>query len=209
MAAGRYEQLDIDDVQNAELGRVYSSLKKPGSLSLWFNAEMVWEATPSGRRGWQQTCSDVAIQTCLPLKVLCGLPLRQTTGFLEKLLERDGLDWSVPDFGTLYRRLRSLSIAIPHEGSAGPLHLLVDSTGIKAVGEGEWNARRHGGPKRCLRREVHFGIDAETLEIRANATMRLQHALPMRSSRRTKPPRCESRIRPEREPATKPPAKSV
>ena len=143
------------------------SLKQRGSLSIWFDPEMSWEAEASGHRGRQQTYSDAAIQACLTLKVLFGLPLRQTTGFVESLLKRVGLDWSVPDFSTLCRRQKTLSVAIPYKGSAGPLHLLVDSTGIKAEGEGEWNARKHGGPKRRLWRKIHIGVDEETLEIRA------------------------------------------
>ncbi|XOY57572.1 MAG: IS5 family transposase [Rhodobacterales bacterium] len=143
------------------------SLKQRGSLSIWFDPEMSWEAEASGRRGRQKTYSDAAIQACLSLKVLFGLPLRQTTGFVESLLKRVELDWSVPDFSTLCRRQKTLSVAIPYKGSAGPLHLLVDSTGIKAEGEGEWNARKHGGPKRRLWRKIHIGVDEETLEIRA------------------------------------------
>ena len=107
------------------------------------------------------------MQACLTLKVLFGLPLRQTTGFLESLLKRVGLDWSVPDYSTLCRRQRPLSVAIPYKGSAGPLNLLIDGTGIKAEGEGEWNARKHSGPKRRLWRKLHTGVDEETLEIRA------------------------------------------
>ena len=126
------------------------SLKQRGSLAIWFDPEMVWEAAPSGRRGRQQAYCDAAIQACLTLKVLFGLPLRQTTGFVASLLKLVGLDWSVPDYSTLCRRQRTLSVAIPYKGSAGPLHLLIDSTGIKAEGEGEWNARKHGGSKRRL-----------------------------------------------------------
>ncbi len=81
------------------------SLKQRGSLSVWFDPQMVWEADASGRRGRQQTYSDAAIQACLAFKVLFGLPLRQTTGFVESLLKRAGLDWSVPDFSTLCRPL--------------------------------------------------------------------------------------------------------
>jgi hypothetical protein len=62
------------------------ALKQRGSLSIWFDAEMDWGAKPSGQRGRQQTYSDAAIQACLTIKVLFGLPLRQTTGFLESLL---------------------------------------------------------------------------------------------------------------------------
>ena len=59
-----------------------------------------------------------------------------------------GLDWAVPDFSTLSRRQKTLKVNIPYRGSDGPLHLLVDSTGIKFLGDGEWQARKHGGAKR-------------------------------------------------------------
>jgi len=84
---------------------------------------MTCKAEASGRRGRQQTYSDAAIQACLTLKVLFGLPLRQTTGFVESLLQRVGLGWSVPDFSNLSRRQRTLSVAIPYNGSAGPPYI--------------------------------------------------------------------------------------
>ena len=101
------------------------------------------------------------------MKVLFGMALRQTTGFVESLLRLVGLDWTVPDFSTLSRRQKTLAVNIPYRGSTGPLHLLIDSTGIKVEGEGEWHARKHGGPKRRVWRKIHLGIDEETLEIRA------------------------------------------
>ena len=143
------------------------ALRRRGSLTIWFDPEMTWEAAPSGRRGRQQTFSDAAIQTCLTMKVLFGLALRQATGFVESLLRLRGLDWVVPDFSTLCRRQKTLKVHIPYRGSQGPLHLLIDTTGIKVEGEGEWNARKHGGPKRRVWRKIHIGIDEQTLEIRA------------------------------------------
>jgi hypothetical protein len=140
------------------------SLKRRGSLSIWFDPEMAWTPQPSGKRGRQQQFSDAAIQACLTLKVLFGLPLRQTTGFVQSLLRLVGLDWAVPDFSTLCRRQRTLMVSLPYRGSAAPLNLLIDSTGIKA--EGEWNARKHGGSKRRIWRKIHIGIDEETLEVR-------------------------------------------
>ncbi len=128
---------------------------------------MQWEAVPSGRRGRQQSYSDAAIQACLTLKVLVGLPLRQTIGFVASLLELSGLGWSVPDFSTLSRRQKALDVTIPYRGSNGARHLLVDSTGIKVEGEGEWHTRKHGGSRRRVWRKIHLGIDEETLEIRA------------------------------------------
>ena len=142
------------------------SLKRRGSLSIWFDPEMAWTPQPSGKRGRQQQFSDAAIQTFLTLKVLFGMPLRQTTGFVQSLLRLVGLDWAVPDFSTLCRRQRTLMVSLPYRGSAAPLNLLIDSTGIKAEGEGEWNARKHGGSKRRIWRKIHIGIDEETLEVR-------------------------------------------
>jgi len=101
------------------------------------------------------------------MKVLFGMALRQTTGFVESLLRLTGLDWDVPDFSTICRRQRTLAVNIPYHGAKGPLHLLIDSTGIKVEGEGEWNARKHGGHKRRVWRKIHIGIDEQTLEVRA------------------------------------------
>ena len=143
------------------------ALRQRGSLTIWFDPEMVWRPAPTGQRGRQPSFSDAAIQTCLTMKVLFGMPLRQTTGFVESLLRLVGLDWRVPDFSTLCRRQRTLNVAIPYRGGTGPLNLLIDSTGIKAEGEGEWNARKHGGPKRRIWRKIHIGIDEQTLEVRA------------------------------------------
>lgn len=145
------------------------SLKRRGSLSIWFDPQMVWIPPPTGKRGRRQQFSDAAIQACLTLKVLFGMPLRQTTGFVESLLKLVGLSWEVPDFSTLCRRQKTLNVNLPYRSGTGPLNLLIDSTGIKAEGEGEgeWNARKHGGPKRRIWRKIHIGIDEETLEVRA------------------------------------------
>jgi hypothetical protein len=101
------------------------------------------------------------------MKVLCGMALRQTTGFVESLLRLVGRGWTVPAFSTLSRRQKTLAVNIPYQGTKGPLHLLIDSTGTKVEGEGEWHARKHGGPKRRVWREIHLGIDDETVEVRA------------------------------------------
>lgn len=73
----------------------------------------------------------------------------------------------MPDFSTLSRRQKGPNVAIPYRPSTDALHLLIDSTGIKAEGEGEWFAKKHGPPKPRQWRKVHLGIDADTLEIRA------------------------------------------
>ena len=112
------------------------ALKRRGSLTIWFDPEMTWDAVPTGKRGRQQTCSDTAIQTCRTIKVLFGMALRQTTGFVESLLRLVGPGWSVPDLSTLSRRQKALGVNIPYRGSRGPLRLLMDSTGIEVEGEG-------------------------------------------------------------------------
>ena len=108
------------------------SLKCRGSLSIWFDPEMVWIPPPTGKRGRQRSFSDAAIQACLTLKVLFGLPLRQTTGFVESLLKLVGLDWVAPDFSTLCRRQKTLNVSLPYRGGSGPLNLLIPSRDITA-----------------------------------------------------------------------------
>lgn len=90
-------------------------------------------------------------KTCLSLKVLFGMALRQATGFVEILLRLVRLDWTVPDFSALSPRQTTLAVNIPSRGSKGPLHLLIYSTGIKVEGECEWHARKRGGPRRRIR----------------------------------------------------------
>ncbi len=105
---------------------------------------MVWFAAASGKRGRSPKFSDTAIQFCLTLKNLFSLALRQTTGLVESVLQLCGLAWSVPDFSTLCRRQRDLDVQIPYARSKAGLHLLMDSTGIEFLGEGEWKCKKHG-----------------------------------------------------------------
>ncbi|PRY19959.1 DDE family transposase, partial [Aliiruegeria haliotis] len=107
------------------------SLKRRGLLSIWFEPQMVRIPPPTGKRGRRQHFSDAAIQTCLTMKVLFGLTIRQTTGFIESLLKLVGLGREVPDFSTLCRRQKTLNVNLPYRGGTGPLNLLIDSTGIK------------------------------------------------------------------------------
>ncbi|MBT0671127.1 IS5 family transposase [Novosphingobium profundi] len=144
-----------------------AALAQRGSLQVWFDPGMQWLAPPTGKRGRQPVFSDAAIQACLTLKGVFKLPLRQTTGMVASLLEMAGLDWPVPDFSTLSRRQKTLLVEIPCQPSSGPLHLLIDSTGIKAVGDGEWCRRKHGPSKRRQWRKVHLGVDLGSLEIHA------------------------------------------
>ncbi len=143
-----------------------AALRRRGSLVVWLDREMEWLASPSGRRGRPQTFSDAAIQVCLSLKVLFGLALRQTIGMVASLLRMAGLeDWPVPDFSTLCRRQKTITIQIPYRRSDSPLNLLVDSTGVKVRGEGEWQVRRHGASRRRQWRKVHLAMDTVTGDV--------------------------------------------
>jgi hypothetical protein len=99
------------------------------------------------------------------MKMLFGMALRKTTGFIESLMRLIGLDWAVPDFSTQSRCHRTLKVNVPYCSSDSLLHLLVDRTSIKVEGEGECNARKHGGTKRRIWRKIQFGINETTLEI--------------------------------------------
>ena len=91
---------------------------------------MTWVPLPSGKRGRHCQFSDAAIQACLTFKVLFGMPLRQTTGFVASLLRLVGLDWDVPDFSTLCRRQKTLNVSLPYRGGSGPLNLLIPSRAL-------------------------------------------------------------------------------
>ena len=153
-----------------------ASLRKRGSLLIWLDKDMTWLAPPDGSPGRPAVFSDTAIQFCLTIKVLFKLPLRQTTGMVASLLKMADLDWPVPDYTTLCRRQKTLAVQIPYRRADGPLNLLVDSTGIKFLGDGEWQARKHGvqGRRQSLpgngllaNRKVHLAMDTATSDIRA------------------------------------------
>ena len=144
-----------------------AALRKRGSLLIWLDKEMAWHAPHEGRTGRPPVFSNAAIQFCLSIKVLFKLPLRQTAGMVASLLRLAGLDWPVPDYSTLCRRQKTLKVQIPYRRADGPLNLLVDSTGIKFLGDGEWQARKHGVQGRRQWRKVHLAMDTATSDIRA------------------------------------------
>ena len=143
------------------------SLRKRGSLLIWVDKDMTWRAPRDGRTGRPTAFSDAAVQFCLSIKILFKLPLRQTAGMVASLLRLAGLDWPVPDFSILCRRQKTLAVQIPYRRADGPLNLLVDSTGIKFLGDGEWQARKHGVQGRRQWRKVHLAMDPATSDIRA------------------------------------------
>jgi transposase len=148
-----------------------SGLRRRGSLTIWFTeaAIAVWRATPRTTPGGQPRSSALAIETVLTLRAVFHLPLRQTEGLVGSLIGLLALDLTVPDHSTLSRRAKTLMLAPPMSAIRGSLHLLVDSTGVKLGGPGEWLIEKHGTQRRRAWRKLHLGVDAETGTIVASA----------------------------------------
>lgn len=144
------------------------SLVKRCSLTLWISDEDIEGWKPSGpkNRGGQVRYTDGAIQCLLMLRSVFRLPLRGTEGFVQSIFELMDLDLSVPDYTTICKRSKCLKVSLPKE-SKGPLHAVLDSTGLKVFGEGEWKVRQHGYSKRRTWRKLHLSVDSNTHEIQA------------------------------------------
>src|SRR3954462_5386838 len=151
-----------------------ASLRQRGSLMVWFTEEAVqaWQAEPRTTRGGQPDYSPLAILTALTLRAVFRLPFRQTEGLIGSVIGLLGLDLAVPAHTTLCRRAETLEVPRPKPrgdgagggtgGDTGPMHLLVDSTGLKLYGAGEWLVEKHGTRRRRSWRKLHLGVDAET-----------------------------------------------
>ena len=137
------------------------ALVQRGDVTLWLTPEAIatWEAVGVGTRGGQLQYSEVAIETALTLRLIFHLPLRQTEGFLRSIVGMLCLDLSAPDHTTLSRRGQHLDLALRRLPAGAGIHLIVDSTGLSTVGEGEWAAVKHGG--RGIRgwKTLHLGVD--------------------------------------------------
>ena len=144
-----------------------TALRRRVSVLIRLDKEMAWHAPHEGRSGRPPVFSNSAIRFCLSIKVLFKLPLGQTAGMAASLLRLAGLDWPVPDYSTLSRRQKTLKVQIPYRRADGPLNLLAASTGIKFLGDGEWQARRHGAQGRRQWRKVHLAMHTATSDIRA------------------------------------------
>lgn len=129
------------------------------ALSGWLHQEK------SGRRGASRTYTDAAIEAVLLLKAVYHLSLRGAQGFAGSVLKLLGLILPVPHYSTLSRRQAGLELAMPRLRSGEAIHLVVDSTGCKVYGEGEWKVRMHGVSKRRTWRKLHLGVDEQTGEI--------------------------------------------
>lgn len=145
-----------------------NALVNRGSLTLWVEEEAIgsWlSSEESTGRGRPCTYSDVAIETGLTLRTLWRIPLRMAQGLLASILKLMHVDLPVHHYTTLCRRAVGLEVDLRVTPSRDPRHLVIDSTGLKVFGEGEWKMRTHGKSKRRTWRKLHLSVDAKTHEI--------------------------------------------
>lgn len=145
-----------------------AGLKRRGSLTFWLEEAVLdawYNPTLSGKRGASNDYSDLAIATFITLKSVYQQAGRQTQGLLESLFELMAINLSVPDHSTVSRRMGRLEVTLPVVPKDRAVHVVVDSTGIKVYGEGEWKTRQHGISKRRTWRKLHLGVDEATGEI--------------------------------------------
>src|SRR3954465_6268189 len=145
-----------------------AGLRQRGSLTVWFTDEAVqaWQAEPRATRGGQPDYSPLAILTALTLRAVFRLPFRQTEGLIGSVIGLLGLDLAIPDHTPLCRRAETLEVPRPRPRSDGePLHLLVDSTGLRLCGPGEWLVEKHVTRTRRSWKKLHLGMDANTGQI--------------------------------------------
>ena len=148
-------------------------LRSRGDITIWLSEDAIaaWVPTKNGLRGGQRRYSNLAVRTALTLRVVFSLPLRQTEGFLDSLLRLMGLNLKAPDHTTLSRRNPIVAVPPLTRSYDGPIDLIVDSTGLKILGCGEWNAHKHkASKKRRDWRKLHIGVDAEGFIVAAELT---------------------------------------
>jgi Transposase DDE domain len=138
------------------------SLRDRGDITLWISQEAIdaWTPPHNGKRGAQPLYADIAIETALSMRLLFALPLRQTEGCLRSILKLMGLELSCPDHTTWSRRHATVAIRQQvHRASLGPVDLIIDRTGLKVCGQGEWHRQKHGEKKRKRWKKRHLGVD--------------------------------------------------
>ncbi len=146
------------------------SLVERGSLMVWVAPEVIaaWTAVrPTQQRGKPQTYSDLAIECMATLRAVYHLPLRATQGLLGSIFRLMQVTLTVPCYSTLSRRQPGISFRPPQRKAGDKVHVVVDSTGVKVFGEGEWKVRQHGVSKRRTWKKLHIGVDEATGEILA------------------------------------------
>jgi hypothetical protein len=132
-----------------------------GNITFWIADDVTkkWNAKPTKKRGGQPKYSNLAIKTALTLGLVFHLPLRQTEGFVSSIIELMGLHLDVPDHTTLSRRSKTLSFKLRVPKTQGPIDLIIDSTGLSIVGQGQWAAAKHGERACQSWKKLHLGVD--------------------------------------------------
>jgi hypothetical protein len=156
------------------------ALVERGSLIFWVSEDAItnWlSMEKTGKRGKPIVYGPIAIQSTLTLQALFHLPLRQTEGLVNSIFRLSGIQLPSPDYTTISKRRETLSVDLARHLSGKKIkHLVVDSTGVKVYGEGEWKVRQHGKSKRRTWRKIHIGLDSDTGEITvAKATPNSKH----------------------------------
>jgi IS5 family transposase len=144
------------------------ALIQRGNISFWIDQETLdnWRnEQKTGKKGASNTYADVAILLCLTFRVLWKMPLRQTQGFVMGLFSMMKLDLQVPHYTTLCRRMPALDVPLLPKTSNEPIHVVIDSTGVKVYGEGEWKVKWHGKSKRRTWYKMHIAFDEATHEV--------------------------------------------
>lgn len=147
------------------------SLVQRGSMTLWISEDVLenWHPKVEGKRlrGGQVNYSEQAIECLLMLKAVYHLPYRQTIGFAQSVLDLLDAEVQMPNYTTLCKRSADLTVSLPPSNSDEPKHIVMDSTGLKIYGEGEWKVRQHGYSKRRTWRKLHLSVNADRHEIEA------------------------------------------
>ena len=146
------------------------ALQERGSLTLWVTPEALaaWRALPTGKRGRSRSYSDLAIETGHLLRLVFGRPWRQTEGLLRSITALLGVSLAIPDHTTFSRRSAALSLPTTRRPSSEPVHVVLDSTGLKVYGVGEWQREKHGGRGRRTWRKLHLAVNPDNSEILAS-----------------------------------------
>ena len=141
-----------------------AALRDRGDLTVWVTPEALaaWHPPTTGHRGRSPTYSDVAIETGVMLRLAFGRPWRQTEGLLRSVARLLNLDIGIPDHTTLSRRSAAGSLALDLATVTGPVHVVIDSTGLKVYGAGEWHREKHGGRDRRTWRKLHLAVDPDS-----------------------------------------------
>ncbi len=151
--------------------RYDKALVQRGSITFWFSEDVVqaWHPEHGGMRGGQYDYSDLAIETALTIRLIFRQPLRQTEGFVRSLIALMDLSIKAPDHSTLCRRAKTLHVPPVKRLSGDPVTIVVDSSGLKVCGQGEWDAAKHGPKKHRRWRKLHLCIDEGSLSILSHA----------------------------------------